>query len=790
MVALGWVAWRRRRGSETSDLLIVAGLWLPARLCLLVVGLLRPGWPGAAWLAVALDLVGLILLAWPFLAPPLTIRWADRLAGIGLLAVTLACGMSLWQWVQTALGLPPLLPQVAITWAYSLLVLAGLAALNLLRRPARRRDWVLTVAGTLLAGVIGLLIPLSMAPSWAAVLTAATAALSAAWLDWLERWQWQVMPQREVVVPATPGDEAVSDLRDASCLSEVSTSLFAAPDLTQLLEATRAALTFILDVRLVALFLVEDNDPPDLRLVARWPQTNSPEVFSPFPLESSPVLAETLARGQTVNVTRELDGRRIESLNRILKTELEAALILPLLLSPSQGGLKGVLVLGHDGAALDAHQLQLCRVLAGQVAIAFHYIQLRTNAARQSRDLAHVIRRQEQDTGQLRAILESIADGVIISDANDQVILTNSAALDILGAERDDVLGNPFGQIMGCMAPTGDAGIIGTLTESSPYGMEAVFEVADRVVQTSMSPVEGPKSAHMGVVAILRDVTALVRTETERERLLADLQVRSQQLEDAAKRLQEMDQLKSQFIASMSHELRTPLNAIIGFSGVMLKEIDGPLADQQREDLEAIFRGGKHLLGLINNVLDISQIWAGKMHLKLGDVDMAELVEDAVSITATLIEDKPIELVQMLEPDLPVIRADKTRVRQVLLNLLTNAVKYTEEGRVAVSVSRDDGYVVVSVADTGIGIPLEYRETIFEEFGRVDASTTRKVDGLGLGLSISRRLVELHGGRIWLESEVGIGSVFHFSLPVDGHLSTDVEEEVTRQQLEAALAKW
>jgi PAS domain S-box-containing protein len=789
MVALGWVAWRRRRGSETSDLLIVAGLWLLTRLCLLVVGLLRPGWPGAGWLAAALDLVGLILLAWPFLSPPLTVRWADRLAGVGLLAVALACGMSLWQWVQTTLGRPPSLPQVAITWVGSMLVLAGLAALNLLRHPARRRDWVLTAAGAFLAGVAGLLMPASMPPSWAAVLTAATAALSAAWLDWLERWQWEVMPKQEIT-PATPGDEAVSGPRDAPCLPETSTSLFAAPDLAQLLEATRAALTSILEVRLVALFLVEDNGPPDLRLVARWPQTNSPEAFSPFPLESSPVLAETLARGQTVNVTRELDESRLTSLNHILKTRLKAALVLPLLLSPSQGGLRGVLVLGHDGAALDAHQLQLCRVLAGQVAIAFHYIQLRTNAARQSRDLAHVIRRQEQDTGQLRAILESIADGVIISDANDQVILTNSAALDILGAERGDVIGNPFGQIIGCMAPAGGAGIIGTLTESSPYGMEAVFEVADRVVQTSMAPVEGPGGAHMGVVAILRDVTALVRTETERERLLADLQVRSQQLEDAARQLREMDRLKSQFIANMSHELRTPLNAIIGFSGVMLKGIDGPLTDPQREDLEAIFRGGKHLLGLINGVLDISQIWAGKMHLKLGDVDLPELVEDAVSITTTLIEDRPIELVQMLEPDLPVIRADKTRVRQVLLNLLTNAVKYTEQGRVAVSVSRDDGYVVVSVADTGIGIPLEYRETIFEEFGRVDASTTRKVDGLGLGLSISRRLVELHGGQIWLESEVGIGSVFHFSLPVDGHLSTFVEEEVTRQQLEAALAKW
>jgi two-component system sensor histidine kinase ChiS len=146
--------------------------------------------------------------------------------------------------------------------------------------------------------------------------------------------------------------------------------------------------------------------------------------------------------------------------------------------------------------------------------------------------------------------------------------------------------------------------------------------------------------------------------------------------------------------------------------------------------------------------------------------------------------------VQALDPDLPAIRADKTRARQVLLNLLTNAIKYTEQGHIIVSASRDQDTVVISVADTGIGIPPEHIETIFEEFCRVANFRTRKVSGLGLGLAISRKLVELQGGQIWVESEVGVGSTFYFSLPIEGPPSTSMDRKITHQRLEAALARW
>ena len=830
VVALGYVAWRRRRGDDVCDLLIVSGLWLAVRLGLLVAGLPESGQPGGDWLATALDLIGLILLAWPFLAPPLATHWADRLAGIGLVAVALACGVSLWQRVRGALGLTPTL-RFTLTWAHSALALAGLAALNLLHVQTRKRAWLLTTAGALAGGISGLLIPrigirpLPVPAALSPALTAATATLAAAWLNWMEHQTTKpvgtarpavgtarpaVRTARPAVgtarpavrtarsiAPARRGGGAYPDPRMASRLLEASGSLLVAADLAQLLKAATAALSQVLEVRAAAFMLAEydtaeNNGTLDLRTVARWPHLDGVDAFSRLPLELGTHRANALRRGLAVHMTGETDERQLQSLGSTLGAELEAALILPLLPPSSRqkaGGENRLLVVSHGGAPLNASQLHVCRLLANQVAIATSYIQLRAKMGQQSRAMARLILRQEHSAGRSRAILESIADGIIISDADDQVILTNRAALDILGMERPDVVGSPFGQIMGCMVPAGDLGIIGRLTDVSPYRMEAVFEISDRVVQMSMAPIENNEGTQLGVVAVLRDVTALTNAEAERERLLAELQEHSQKLEQATDRLRELDRLKSQLIANMSHELRTPLNSIIGFSGVMLKEIDGQLTEPQREDMEAIYTSGKHLLGLITDILDISQLWAGKMDLKLHDVDLREIIADAVTITAPLAGDKSIELVQALDPDLPAIRADKTRLRQVLLNLLTNAIKYTEQGHITVSASRDGDYCIVSVADTGIGISPKHMETIFQEFGRVDNSSTRKAGGLGLGLAISRQLIELQGGQIWVESKVGVGSTFHFSLPIEGPPST-TDGKITHRRLEAALVRW
>ncbi len=240
--------------------------------------------------------------------------------------------------------------------------------------------------------------------------------------------------------------------------------------------------------------------------------------------------------------------------------------------------------------------------------------------------------------------------------------------------------------------------------------------------------------------------------------------------QQAVEQMRETDRIKTQFLANMSHELRTPLNSIIGFSRVILKGIDGPINEQQQQDLTAIYNSGQHLLGLINDILDLSKIEAGKMDLSSDELNVADTINSVMSTAIGLVKDKPIRLEKHIAEDVVHIRADAMRIRQVLLNLMSNAAKFTEEGTITVSAENSttpDGLreVLISVTDTGPGISPEDQSKLFQAFSQVDSSPTRASGGTGLGLSICRRLVELHGGRIGIHSVVGKGSTFYFTIP-------------------------
>jgi len=240
--------------------------------------------------------------------------------------------------------------------------------------------------------------------------------------------------------------------------------------------------------------------------------------------------------------------------------------------------------------------------------------------------------------------------------------------------------------------------------------------------------------------------------------------------QEAVKEMREADRVKSQFLANMSHELRTPLNSIIGFSRVILKGIDGPVTELQQQDLTAIYNSGQHLLSLINDILDLAKIEAGKMELAFDEVNMTDVTASVLSTMAGIVKDKPINLKRIVEPNLPTVRADAIRVRQVMINLLSNAAKFTDEGDITVEVGQRLGpagqmEIQVSVTDTGPGISAEDQAKLFQAFSQVDDSPTRKTGGTGLGLSICQHLISMHGGRIWVDSELGKGSKFSFSLP-------------------------
>jgi len=257
----------------------------------------------------------------------------------------------------------------------------------------------------------------------------------------------------------------------------------------------------------------------------------------------------------------------------------------------------------------------------------------------------------------------------------------------------------------------------------------------------------------------LRTIARLISVANENADLVGELRVNNLQLERA-------NRLKSEFLASVSHELRTPMNAIIGYTKLMLDGLDGELTAQQSTDLFRVAQAADNLLGLINGLLDLAKIEAGKMELNVEEVSMNEVTEEALELVRPHADEKGLEVRSLIPSALPNVWGDRARVRQVLANMLANAVKFTERGSVSVSASSAEGWVTISVTDTGVGITPEAQAYVFDEFRQADSSTTRRYGGTGLGLAISKRLITLHGGRIWVDSEVGKGSTFHFTLPI------------------------
>jgi len=252
----------------------------------------------------------------------------------------------------------------------------------------------------------------------------------------------------------------------------------------------------------------------------------------------------------------------------------------------------------------------------------------------------------------------------------------------------------------------------------------------------------------------------------ELHRLDDEQRVAAETLRGLNERLALASRAKSEFLANMSHELRTPLNAILGFTEIMLDELYGEVPPSLREPLVDIQTNGRHLLGLINDVLDLSKIEAGRLELGAGEYSVQEIVDVVHASLKSLAFEKGLAFGARVPAEIPPAWGDGRRLTQCLLNLAGNALKFTRQGRVEIDVRLDDGWLTYRVIDTGIGIPKEEVENIFAEFRQVDTTITKEYGGTGLGLSITKRLVEMHGGRIGVESELGKGSTFFFTVPL------------------------
>ena len=310
------------------------------------------------------------------------------------------------------------------------------------------------------------------------------------------------------------------------------------------------------------------------------------------------------------------------------------------------------------------------------------------------------------------------------------------------------------------------------IREDHEYRLEALAQAADYLSVLAVPMLL--ESKPIGVVVVTgAEAGAFSERQIELLQTFADQAVIAvenarlfQEIEDKSRQLEAASRHKSEFLANMSHELRTPLNAIIGFSEVLTQRMFGDLNEKQEEYLRDIHASGQHLLSLINDILDLSKIEAGRMELEPTAFDLPSAIENALTLVRERAGRREIALHHAVDQRLGQIRGDERKIKQVLLNLLSNALKFTPEGgRIDVRAGLVDGMAEVSVADTGIGIAPEDQEAVFEEFRQV-GTVAKKVEGTGLGLTLSRKFVELHGGRIWVTSDVGVGSTFTFTLPL------------------------
>jgi signal transduction histidine kinase len=280
-------------------------------------------------------------------------------------------------------------------------------------------------------------------------------------------------------------------------------------------------------------------------------------------------------------------------------------------------------------------------------------------------------------------------------------------------------------------------------------------DVVGALVVRRKKPGEFPQS----VVSLMQTFAEQSAIALENARLFNEIAQKSRELEIAS-------QHKSQFVANMSHELRTPLAAILGYAELIQEGFYGPLPEKSMDVLTRIRANGKHLLGLINSVLDIAKVESGQFNLNLAEYALDSVVETVRAATESLAETKKLSLKTDVARPLPVGVGDEQRLTQVLLNLVGNAIKFTDSGEVRITAKAVDGHFAVGVTDTGPGIPLEEQKRVFEQFHQVDNSSTKAKGGTGLGLAIAKQIVEMHGGRIWVESTLGQGATFQMELPI------------------------
>lgn len=423
------------------------------------------------------------------------------------------------------------------------------------------------------------------------------------------------------------------------------------------------------------------------------------------------------------------------------KVTPQSALAAPLMVGED---MLGVMVLYHPEVRyFHEDHLRLVGTAAAQVAQAIGNAELYRLISDQAERLGAMLRAQQEEYSKSQAILESIGDGVVFHDPQGKVLLVNAAAARILGSRPETLHGQDVRTLLGVFEESGQKAVHramdAVLQTREPRAVQTTVEPEERVVSAHLAPVITQGGEVLGVVTVLRDITREI----------------------------EADRAKSEFVSTVSHELRTPMTSIKGYTDLLLMGVVGALNPQQHHFLEVIKSNADRLTALINDLLDLSRIETGRLRLDLQPMQVWEVIDEVVGSLKGRAEAKGLRVRVEVPQGLPAVMADRDRITQVVLNLMDNAVRYTPEGgEVCVRVQMADEALLVHVQDTGIGIAPEEQGRIFERFYRSEDARVQETEGTGLGLAIVKSLIEMHGGRVWVQSEPGKGSTFSFTIPL------------------------
>ena len=585
--------------------------------------------------------------------------------------------------------------------------------------------------------------------------------------------------------------ELSESLEQQTAISEILRVISNSPnDLRPVLNSVAENAARICEAQYTDIFIIEDDV---LRVVAGFGEIGRP-VDEPFPLDRSTIVGRSVMDRQPVHVedVQQAGGEFARGRELAKRFGHHTTLAVPLI---REGHALGAIAIRRtDVRPFEQKHITLLSTFADQAAIAIENVRLFEAEQQRTRELSESLEQQtataevlkiiSRSTFDLQLVLNTLVESVARLCDADMVSIRRPKALGFLhvatrGVPREyseymqnhpieagrgtvagrvllegkpvhvaDVQTDPEYTMTAISQRAGFHTFLGVplMREGNPIGIiilgrTAVRPFADKQIELATT------FADQAVIAI------------ENVRLFEEIQEKSRQVEEASKH-------KSQFLANMSHELRTPLNAILGYAELVLDGIYGDAPEKMRNVLERIQTNGKHLLGLINDVLDLSKIEAGQLVLSLNDYSIKDMMQGVYVAVEPLAGNKKLNFKLEVPPDLPPARGDERRLSQVLLNLVGNAIKFTDTGEVAIKASTANGSYTVAVRDTGPGIAEADQAKIFEEFQQSESTHTKAKGGTGLGLAIAKRIVEMHGGRLWVESTLGNGATFFFTVPL------------------------